>query len=354
MSSYRLNDQDADYIRKLFNEGEVTKMKRNYKKMKRYDKPFMSEQKVAAVVVAASVIAGTVTACETSGSELIPTTTETMFSEVVETGPVESLETSIAPTVVPTSAIDSDNKETSVIETNPSETTSTNTAAPSGSSGSSNATNPGSGSNGSSVGSSSTGGNSQNASVTSTPKPTATPKPTPNPYKDRVDCPSCGDDHAVRYRDARTIHHDAVTHDEKVVTYDKLIKTFKYTIVWTDNFKSWCSDNGFSVPSAPSAKGDVTYDAKGNVIDKSGEKNALNKIFAEADSLAEGLGYTGGAYSYTNKCVDEEYVNRVENTKTVVDKEAWDETIPAGWYCDNENCSYYSSKEPSAYHDIDI
>ena len=80
----------------------------------------------------------------------------------------------------------------------------------------------------------------------------------------------------------------------------------------------------------------------------------MNKIFAEADSLAEGLGYTEVAYGYTTKEVNKSYVNRVETTKTVVDKDAWDETIPAGWYCDNENCSYYSSKEPSAYHDIDI
>lgn len=354
MSSYRINGEDADYIRKIFNEGEVTKMKRNYKKMKRYDKPFLSEQKVAAVVVAAGVIAGTVTACESNDSYLIPTTTETIISEVVETDPVESLETSITPTVAPTSAVGSDIKETVVNETNTSETTMSNQNVPSASSGTNNTTNPGSGNSVSSGGSGSSGGTGQNSSVTSTPKPTATPKPTPNPYKDRVDCPSCGDDHAVRYREARTVHHDAVTHEEKVVTYDKEIRTFQYTINWTGNFKSWCSDNGFSVPSAPSAKGDVVYDAKGKVIDSSGEKDALNSITEKAHELAADLGYTEVAYSYTTKEVNKSYVNRVETTKTVVDKEAWDETIPAGWYCDNENCSYYSSKEPEAYRDIDL
>jgi len=86
----------------------------------------------------------------------------------------------------------------------------------------------------------------------------------------------------------------------------------------------------------------------------SGGDEAVNSITEKAHELAADLGYTEVAYSYTTKEVNKSYVNRVETTKTVVDKEAWDETIPAGWYCDNENCSYYSSKEPEAYRDMDL
>ena len=306
-------------------------------------------EKTAAAATVAVIVSSALSGCEFdsgTGNVTPPISGQTVATETADPTPTIT----VAPTATPTPAIGGSGTTnySEVVETTSSEDAATeNTPIPEPTAASN------SGSSGGSSGGSG-GGNGQNSSVTSTPKPTATPKPTPNPYKDRVDCPSCGDDHAVRYREARTVHHDAVTHEEKVVTYDKEIRTFQYTINWTGNFKSWCSDNGFSVPSAPSAKGDVVYDAKGKVIDSSGEKDALNSITEKAHELAADLGYTEVAYSYTTKEVNKSYVNRVETTKTVVDKEAWDETIPAGWYCDNENCSYYSSKEPEAYHDMDL
>lgn len=189
-----------------------------------------------------------------------------------------------------------------------------------------------------------TSGGSSNA------KPTSTPKPTPNPYKAACVCPDCGDD--VRYHAATTKHHDAVTHEEKTVTYDKEIKTFKYTINWTGNFKDWCSENEVSVPSAPSANGKIVYDNKGKVIDHSDGDAVLKSIREKADVLASNLGYDEVAYSYKTKEVGKEYVNRVEHTNTIVDREAWDEKIPAGWYCDR--CDYYSASVPKYYDDIDL
>ncbi len=185
---------------------------------------------------------------------------------------------------------------------------------------------------------------------TNTPKPTSTPKPTPDPYKAACVCPDCGRN--VYYHSATTKHHDAVTHEEKTVTYDKEIKTFKYTIGWTVNFKSWCAENEVSVPSAPSATGKIVYDNKGKVIDHSDGDAVLNSLTEKADKLAANLGYDEAAYGYTTKEVGKEYVNRVEHTNTIVDKEAWDEKIPAGWYC--ERCDYYSASVPKYYDDIDL
>lgn len=54
-----------------------------------------------------------------------------------------------------------------------------------------------------------------------------------------------------------------------------------------------------------------------------------------------------GAYGYTTDIVDDEYIGYTETTTTVVDEEAWDENIPAGWYCDS--CDYYSSSIPNEY-----
>lgn len=173
---------------------------------------------------------------------------------------------------------------------------------------------------------------------------------TADPYSESCDCPYCSGD--VSYRSARTVHHDAITHDETTSSYDGIVRTYKYTINWSGNFKDWCAENGYSIPSAPSTTGSTTYDNDWNVIDESGFYSAIDEIFTEADDIAANMGFTGLAYSYICDVIDDEYLNYTETTTTVVDEEAWDENIPAGWYCDS--CDYYSASVPRAYDDIDI
>ena len=168
---------------------------------------------------------------------------------------------------------------------------------------------------------------------------------TADPYSESCDCPYCSGD--VSYRSTRTVHHDAVTHDETEVYYDRIVRTYSYSIVWTDSFINWCADNGLSVPSAPSTTGSVVFDSDWNTLDDTGEDAALDQIFEAADDIAYDLGYTKTAFSYTSSVIGDEYEGRHENTTTIVDEEAWDENIPAGWYCDS--CDYYSSSIPNEY-----
>lgn len=168
---------------------------------------------------------------------------------------------------------------------------------------------------------------------------------TADPYSESCDCPYCSGD--VSYRSARTVHHDAVTHDETDVYYDRIVRTYRYTIGWSDNIINYCNDNGIDLPSPPSATGSVIFDGNWNVIDDSGEDAALDSIFDEASDIASDVGFSGFSFGYTSDVVDDEYEGRHENTTTVVDEEAWDETIPAGWYCDS--CDYYSSSIPNEY-----
>lgn len=168
---------------------------------------------------------------------------------------------------------------------------------------------------------------------------------TADPYSESCDCPYCSGD--VSYRSARTVHHDAVTHDETEVYYDRIVRTYCYSINWTGSFRNWCDENGIALPSAPTANGSVVFDSDWNTLDASGEDAALDQIFEQADIILDDLGYSGYGYSYTNSVVNDEYEGRHENTTTVVDEEAWDENIPAGWYCDS--CDYYSSSIPNEY-----
>lgn len=168
---------------------------------------------------------------------------------------------------------------------------------------------------------------------------------TADPYSESCDCPYCSGD--VSYRSARTVHHDAVTHDETEVYYDRIVRTYCYSINWTGSFRNWCDENGIALPSAPTANGSVVFDSDWNTLDASGEDAALDQIFEQADIILDDLGYSGYGYSYTNSVVNDEYEGRHENTTTVVDEEAWDENIPAGWYCDS--CDYYSSDIPVEY-----
>ena len=168
---------------------------------------------------------------------------------------------------------------------------------------------------------------------------------TANPYNESCDCPYCSGD--VSYRSARTVHHDAVTHDETDVYYDRVVRTFSYTINWADSFRNWCAENGIDVPEAPTATGSVVFDSNWNTIDDSGEDDALDSIFGAAEDIIDNLGYNKYAFSYINEVISDEYEGRHENTTTVVDKEAWDENSPAGWYCDS--CDYYSSSIPNEY-----
>ena len=336
MSSYRLSNTDASKLICICKEKRGKNMKRTSKIRKRYIGSSFPAKETAAVVLAAGVIV-TAVGCEDQEAYLIPTSSETVVTEVIETTDSTTATEATEQTTVAeptTSSEETTPVEETEADVTPTETSETTVA--------NNGKNTGSGPG--SVSGNNTNSNS-NPKATNTPKPTNTPRPTPNPYKEVCFCPDCGDE--VRYHSATTKHHDAKTHEEKYVTYDKEIKTFQYTINWTGNFKNWCSENEVSVPSAPSAKGDVVYDNKGNVIDKSGEKKAINKIVSEADSLAKNLGYDEVAYSYKTKEVNKEYVNRVEHTDTIVDKEAWDEKIPAGWYCDR--CDYYSASVPKEY-----
>lgn len=168
---------------------------------------------------------------------------------------------------------------------------------------------------------------------------------TADPYSESCDCPYCSGD--VSYRSARTVHHDAVTHDETDVYYDRIVRTYRYTINWSDNFKNWCSDNGIDLPSAPTATGSVVFDSDWNTLDDSGEDDALDQIFEEAIEIVSDLGCPILPSNYTNDVIGDEYEGRHENTTTVVDEEAWDENIPAGWYCDS--CDYYSASIPNEY-----
>ena len=168
---------------------------------------------------------------------------------------------------------------------------------------------------------------------------------TADPYSESCDCPYCSGD--VSYRSARTVHHDAVTHDETEVYYDRIVRTYCYSINWTGSFRNWCDENGIALPSAPTANGSVVFDSDWNTLDASGEDAALDQIFEQADIILDDLGYSGYGYSYTNSVVNDEYEGRHENTTTIVDEEAWDENIPAGWYCDS--CDYYSSSIPNEY-----
>lgn len=168
---------------------------------------------------------------------------------------------------------------------------------------------------------------------------------TADPYSESCDCPYCSGD--VSYRSTRTVHHDAVTHDETEVYYDRIVRTYRYTINWSGSFENYCEENGIEVPSAPSTTGSVVFDSDWNTIDDSGEDAALDRIFEAADNIATDLGYNNIAFSYINEVIGDEYEGRHENTTTVVDEEAWDENIPAGWYCDS--CDYYSSSIPNEY-----
>lgn len=168
---------------------------------------------------------------------------------------------------------------------------------------------------------------------------------TADPYSESCDCPYCSGD--VSYRSARTIHHDAETHDETTSSYDGIVRTYRYTIGWTDSFINWCADNGYSVPAAPTTTGTIEYDSDWNPVDESGFYNALDEIFTEADDLAWSLGYTEIAYSYICDVVGDDYIGYTETTTTIIDEPAWDEIIPAGWYCDS--CDYYSSDIPVEY-----
>lgn len=168
---------------------------------------------------------------------------------------------------------------------------------------------------------------------------------TADPYSESCDCPYCSGD--VSYRSARTVHHDAVTHDETDVSYDRIVRTYRYTINWSGNFKDWCADNGVDVPAAPTATGSVVFDSDWNTLDDSGEDYALDRIFGEGLEIADNLGYSGVPFSYINEVIGDEYEGRHESTTTIVDEEAWDENIPAGWYCDS--CDYYSASIPNEY-----
>ena len=168
---------------------------------------------------------------------------------------------------------------------------------------------------------------------------------TADPYSESCDCPYCSGD--VSYRSAKTVHHDAVTHDETEVSYDRIVRTYRYTINWSGSFENYCEENGIEVPSAPSTTGSVVFDSDWNTIDDSGEDAALDRIFEAADNIATDLGYNNIAFSYINEVIGDEYEGRHENTTTVVDEEAWDQNIPARWYCDS--CDYYSSSIPNEY-----
>lgn len=342
MPRYIISNKDAQIITKVMREG-VVPMKKNYKRL---NSSTVSLPEVAAVVLAASVIATSV-GCGTGESELIPTESDTQITVVIESDESETVETEVTETSVSVSETEETVPSESELTDETLEATESIAETTATSGGSSNAkpttqTSVGNGGN--------TAKTTTTPKPTNTPKPTSTPKPTPNPYKAACICPECGDD--VRYHAATTKHHDAVTHEEKTVTYDKEIKTFKYTINWSGNFKSWCSENEVSVPSAPSANGKIVYDNKGKVIDHSDGDAVLNSLTEKAHDLAANLGYKEVAYSYKTKEVGKEYVNRVEHTNTIVDKEAWDEKIPAGWYCDR--CDYYSASVPKYYNDLDL
>lgn len=194
------------------------------------------------------------------------------------------------------------------------------------------------------------GGGSSSGSESSSGSSSGGSSHTADPYSESCDCPYCSGD--VSYRSARTVHHDAVTHDETEVYYDRIVRTYCYSINWTGSFRNWCDENGIALPSAPTANGSVVFDSDWNTLDASGEDAALDQIFEQADIILDDLGYSGYGYSYTNSVVNDEYEGRHENTTTIVDEEAWDENIPAGWYCDS--CDYYSASVPRAYDDIDI
>lgn len=189
-----------------------------------------------------------------------------------------------------------------------------------------------------------------NTSSDPEPDPTEAPKPTPNPYTTSCSCPECSGD--VSYRSARTVHHDAETHDETTSSYDGIVRTYRYTIGWTDSFINWCADNGIAVPEAPSRVANVYFDSDGNVTDTSEEDAAISDIADDAYDLVLSVGSSGIEFSYVVDQIGEDYIGYTETTTTIIDEPAWDENIPAGWYCDD--CDYYSASVPRAYDDIDI
>lgn len=195
------------------------------------------------------------------------------------------------------------------------------------------------------------GGGSSSGSESSSGSSSGGSSHTADPYSESCDCPYCSGD--VSYRSARTVHHDAVTHDETTSSYDGIVRTFRYTIVWSDNFIDWCNSNGLSVPQPPTTTGYIEYDNNWNITDDSNGTNAALDIADEAYDIQVDMGDPDpGAYGYTTDIIGDEYINYTETTTTVVDEEAWDENIPAGWYCDS--CDYYSASVPRAYDDIDI
>lgn len=268
-------------------------------------------------------------------------------------------------TVTTTPAI-TDGKEKQTVSPTPTGTVNSMPSTQTGSTTAGNTTNNG---NGSGINATPTTNPTNNTTNNTTVEPTSTPSSsseqtssggesssgselsgggtshTADPYSESCDCPYCSGD--VSYRSARTVHHDAVTHDETEVYYDRIVRTYSYSIVWTDSFINWCADNGLSVPSAPSTTGSVVFDSDWNTLDDTGEDAALDQIFEAADDIAYDLGYTKTAFSYTSSVIGDEYEGRHENTTTIVDEEAWDENIPAGWYCDS--CDYYSSSIPNEY-----
>lgn len=285
-------------------------------------------------------------------------------SQIIE-DPTSSFVVIDGQTVTPTPAI-TDGKEKQTVSPTPTGTVNSKPSTQTVSTTAGNTTNNG---NGSGINATPTTKPTNNTTNNTTVEPTSTPSSsseqtssggesssvsessgggtshTADPYSESCDCPYCSGD--VSYRSARTVHHDAVTHDETTSSYDGIVRTYKYTINWSGNFKDWCAENGYSIPSEPSTTGSTTYDNDWNVIDESGFYSAIDEIFTEADDIAANMGFTGLAYSYICDVIDDEYLNYTETTTTVVDEEAWDENIPAGWYCDS--CDYYSSSIPNEY-----
>lgn len=325
-------------------EGELMKSIKKNKDPNKVYKQLSTMRKGATIATVAAVVSGSILGCEVN--ENTDTSITTSSNDVVATESTvpfqvtgDSAEVSGTPTPKPTKTPSA--SETTVSPT-PAQTgdttaatgTKTNTPTPT--------PKP-------------SGNTSGGGSTTKTNTPTPTPKPAAkaDPYDDCCDCPDCGRSGSVSYHSARKVHHDAVTHEEKTVTYDKVIRTYKYIANWTDSFKNWCSEHGYSIPEAPSTTGTVVFDYDfQNVLDSSGDKTAKGQVLSEANSIAESMGYEEIPCSYYTEVIDDEYVNLQEITTTVEDQAAWDETIPAGWYCDN--CDYYSSSVPKEYDNLDI
>lgn len=324
-------------------EGELMKSIKKNKDPNKVYKQLSTMRKGATIATVAAVVSGSILGCEVN--ENTDTSITTSSNDVVATESTvpfqvtgDSAEVSGTPTPKPTKTPSA--SETTVSPT-PAQTgdttaatgTKTNTPTPT--------PKP-------------SGNTSGGGSTTKTNTPTPTPKPAAkaDPYDDCCDCPNCGSSGGVSYHSAKTIHHNAETHTETTVTYDRIVKTFRYTERWHGNFIEWCNSNGYSVPSEPSTTAKVIYDGDENVIDASAEYSAVADLGDEAYEIASALGYTDVPSGYTVECIDVSYEGEHRNEYVVVDKEAWDETIPAGWYCDD--CDYYSSSVPKEYDDIDI